>query len=108
MQNKENKFQSPVVTPWDVVEKFYPEYYSSEEIALSNDFEVVVNKRKNDDEPDEGSGAEHLFNELQYNFLNSERSYFDDFLELERAKTLIAVYEKTMLKMDELLKSKIN
>jgi hypothetical protein len=94
------------VTAWDMVEKYYPNYCSSEEIAISNDLEVIISARNNDDEPEEGSGAEHLLKDLLSSFLNSERSYFDDFLLMQKQTQLIQIYEETLQTMYREIESK--
>lgn len=45
-----------IETPWDFVAKFYPNYYSSDEIALADDLSKLLNGEINGD-------AETMLNE---------------------------------------------
>lgn len=48
------------LTPWDFVEKFYPNYSSCDDIAYNNDLSVILD----DGTPEEGSCAMSVFKSL--------------------------------------------
>jgi hypothetical protein len=58
-------------TAWDFVEKYYPNYYSSDTIARADDLSKIIN-----DEVDKGSDAEDLFiNEFDENKEVAKQEY---------------------------------
>lgn len=94
------------VTAWDIVEKYYPKYSSSDEIAIFNDFEVVLETFIKGAEPEKGSHAIKLYRELQLSFLEGKTSYFEAFIKMQQRDSLIAIYEETIQTMYRELESK--
>jgi len=70
-------------TPWDFVERYYPKYTSSTEIAENNDLSVIV-----DGEVEAGSCAAEAFEAIK-SYIASEHPGLEDKEEIEaEAKAL--------------------
>ncbi|MDA3780327.1 MAG: hypothetical protein PF487_08960 [Bacteroidales bacterium] len=70
---------------WEIVEKYYPNYYSCNLIARNSDLGKLLEKDYED-----GSEAEYLLHSEFNGILNNKN------IELEYYKTSCEIYEKTI------------
>jgi hypothetical protein len=71
--------------PWDLVEKYYPNYYGCDLIARNSDLSKLMQK-----DYEVGSEAEYLLHTEFNGILNNQK------IELEYYKTLSEIFEKTL------------
>ncbi len=97
IQNAENFLRTHISmnlkTPWDFVEKYFPNYYGSDEIAYNNDLQKLI-----DEEYEEGDSASQLLTQLEksYPSLQGSSATRSDTLQRLKNESDLSIYTKAI------------